>query len=611
MNKFREFYPFDFLLLNKNGEHGFYIQDTNENIRLSVLNKTDKDIGFKKIPEKDFGINNFHFMLRFRPETIVKPKPDTIKLNDDAWSLTVEHENGQDLLCFRKKTNGESDRAGIERYGNLDLQIDNLMADHSLGSRHSNVELLCDNIVIDDSKEVLRSTRQVKWPIISHRGNPRLPLHVGFVGSNTILNNGETNRLTLRISLINPKKDSARFKHDLNDSVRSKIIVTFDTGREGEEWWAISKSAKDFIYDIFSNDAVKQALAEKEKTERYLKRITFVGDSGPSIQAGWSTQRKTEHSKRVAEAKEKVAKAEKLFKLLTDGGLFESQLNTQSKPVEMVFFPPEKDILMDNSDGALASDALKLPSFFDIEISNIKTTHPSGTTNCYVRFENIPGYYDHTFVCPIQKQPIVFNRDKVGIGVDPDPDDPSALKVKGDINVSGNGRFSGNVGIGTKELGAKLDVAGDINVNDNSISNYKGFPIADYEEKQYANVNVEDKRKRELTFKHSFGVIPSLVQVWVKSDGKNDWIPNNDEKDAIAKNKLTENGLGHGVYPDKTNWKMAGILSLWENGRTFGTIAESIDKSSIVVRIGSAGLWHGHRYGDFFGSGHVWVRAWK
>ena len=125
MNKFREFYPFDFRLLNKNDEHEFYIQDSNESIRLSILNKTDKSIEFKNIPEKDFGINNFHFMLRFRPGVIAKP--DKISLKDGgAWSLTTENQNGLQLLCFRKKTQEENDLSEVK---NPDIQINNLMAD--------------------------------------------------------------------------------------------------------------------------------------------------------------------------------------------------------------------------------------------------------------------------------------------------------------------------------------------------------------------------------------------------------------------------------------------------------------------------------------------------
>jgi microcystin-dependent protein len=61
-----------------------------------------------------------------------------------------------------------------------------------------------------------------------------------------------------------------------------------------------------------------------------------------------------------------------------------------------------------------------IPNHFDIKIGNIITNHPSGKTNCYVRFENIPGYWDNSFIVPIEKQPMIMRGDKVGIGKEPE-----------------------------------------------------------------------------------------------------------------------------------------------------------------------------------------------
>jgi len=455
MNKFREFYPFDFRLLNENDEHGFYIQDTNESIRLSIFNKTDKSIEFKKIPEKDFGINNFHFMLRFRPGVLAGP--DKIRLKDDgAWSLTTENQNGLQLLCFRIKTQEENDLSEVK---NLDIQLNNLLADSSLGSRDSNVELHCDNIVLGDSKEVLRASRQVKWPIISHRGNPRIPIHVGIVGSNTILNNGEPNTLTLRVSLINPKKESLKFKHDLNDSVRSKIIITFDTGDENDEW-AISESADHFKYkskkysDLLYG-ALRQAQKEYWKAEDHFNEIKKK--DSPFFLRMMSDQEKSNYPKLLAEANQRNTKAKEFFDEIQnlrgtagDEEIFEFQLNKQTEPAEMVCIPSEMDILMGNTGEAITSATVKIPSFFDITISEIKTKYPSGKTNCYIRFENIPGYWDHTFVCPIQKQPLVIKENRVGIGKAPS----APLDVKGNAVINGELDIKENVNIDGKVVGS-------------------------------------------------------------------------------------------------------------------------------------------------------------
>ena len=93
------------------------------------------------------------------------------------------------------------------------------------------------------------------------------------------------------------------------------------------------------------------------------------------------------------------------------------------------------------------------------------------------------------------------------------------------------------------------------------------------------------------TFTHNFGHLPSLVQVWVRSDGKND---------------------STGVYKeDVQEWKMAGVLSLWEGGASYGVVIEKIGTDTVVFRTGNSGLFHGTRAGNNFASGQVRLMVWK
>jgi hypothetical protein len=54
--------------------------------------------------------------------------------------------------------------------------------------------------------------------------------------------------------------------------------------------------------------------------------------------------------------------------------------------------------------------------YIEVTMSNIKTTVPSGPTNVYIQYKNIPGYWDGSFVCVIEKAPVVYKDGKVGIG---------------------------------------------------------------------------------------------------------------------------------------------------------------------------------------------------
>ncbi|MBD2289263.1 hypothetical protein H6F92_10840 [Microcystis wesenbergii FACHB-1317] len=74
---------------------------------------------------------------------------------------------------------------------------------------------------------------------------------------------------------------------------------------------------------------------------------------------------------------------------------------------------------------------LKIPDFSSV----------FGQTNLYIRYENIPGYWDGTFVCTIEKSPIVFDTNgNVGIGTStPEfPLDVHSLRVRNGEYAAGN-----------------------------------------------------------------------------------------------------------------------------------------------------------------------------
>ena len=70
--------------------------------------------------------------------------------------------------------------------------------------------------------------------IINHYGKKKIPLHVGFTGSNTILNDGQTpNQLQLQITNIqNPRNP----RPDLAIGQDSRFIIRFDEGNLTKEW---------------------------------------------------------------------------------------------------------------------------------------------------------------------------------------------------------------------------------------------------------------------------------------------------------------------------------------------------------------------------------------
>jgi microcystin-dependent protein len=402
MSKFRSFYPFDFQLFNENGEHAFFIEDQTEKVTLSITNKGTLPINFR-ILEGQHPDSGYHFLLRFRPGTL--SSPEKITLESEHWGIKISKVQGMDVIAFTLKEVASEAALIMEPDDVLELPMSNFLADRRTGARETSVELLCDHIFNTESSQIIKANRLVKWPIINHRGNATLPVHVGCVGSDTILNNGEANELTLRISLLH-HKDNLKLIYSTDESEKSKIILSFDEGAQEDEWT---------IADIT-----------------------------------------TSHS----------------FKLSTDSPYLTASKDEEGLPTLFTVSCSEKDVVMGRHVTNEPMDVHHIPNHFDIKIRNIITKHPSGKTNCYVRFENIPGYWDNSFIVTIEKQPMIFRGQQVGIGKL--PNSTAALDIVGGLIVDGKVELKKDLDVkenviieGTVEVKKKITALGDLSVNEN------------------------------------------------------------------------------------------------------------------------------------------------
>lgn len=363
---FNKTYPLDFNLYEgEDKEPVIFIENgtRGQELTLEIVNNSEQPISF---PDKSGAVSkaNHHFELRFRPDTL---SPDSLKqlvlAKKEGWSMSSPVTQADDILVslYFLATNNQA--LGAKETIPFTLQHINGAA--TGGARTTRVELRCPQFTYH-GEPFQHYYREKRLSIINHRGKNHIPLHVGFVGSNRILNDSSSaNQLILRITNV-LKGESISLNPKSKGNEASKFIISCDIQAPGEqkEW----------------------ALLEKGQVENIIVqyKTTPIPNSGKSGES------------------------------------------------------PEWIIDFDKETAIEAGEHLQ------ITLSGIISSLPSGHANLYVRYENIPGYWDGTFVCTIEKSPILYNKDgNVGIGTIP-PEDKSedkpqyTLDVKGTIYRGGN-----------------------------------------------------------------------------------------------------------------------------------------------------------------------------
>ncbi len=162
----------------------------------------------------------------------------------DDWDVGYDSDtqDNYEVIYFLKKT--EQILTPDESSNKVTLSLLKFCATASYQSETANIYLVYGPLMQDSSGGSLADTKpELKAiDIIDRASKSNIPLHVGFVGSQTILNDGDTqNSLTLRITNINSPNS---VKPNLSLTSESKLIVSFDTGDGGNKTWALAEMEK-------------------------------------------------------------------------------------------------------------------------------------------------------------------------------------------------------------------------------------------------------------------------------------------------------------------------------------------------------------------------------
>ncbi|MGK7880327.1 MAG: LamG-like jellyroll fold domain-containing protein [Crocosphaera sp.] len=377
---FNKTYPLDFNLYEgEDKEPVIFIENgtRGQELTLEIVNNSDRPITLPPLSGdvSEASEANHHFELRFRPDTLSSDSLQQLVLAEKkGWSMSapviqadrtmdspVTQADGIVVSLYFLATNNQT----LAGNSTATLTLQHINGAAAGGARTTRVELICPQFTYH-GELVHHYYREKRLSIISHRGKKHIPLHVGFVESNRILNDwkydqnkegtGSENELILRITNV-LKGESIPFKPASKGDEASKFIISFDIDSD----WALGKKTE-----------VATITVEYEKKE--IKNSAKEGES----------------------------------------------------PEWIIDFDKET--------------AIKAGEHLQITLSGIISSLPSGHANLYLRYENIPGYWDGTFVCTIEKSPILYNKNgNVGIGTIPSENKPQyTLDVRGTIYRGGN-----------------------------------------------------------------------------------------------------------------------------------------------------------------------------
>ncbi len=440
---FNESYPIDFSLRNSDEQAVLYIDDVGDTLRLEITNSSKTSFKFGSVSGQPVSFVSHHFELRFRPGTVAENTAVTVAAESAGlWKISqLKHENG-DFSLYLLNVGSKTFEPGQV----FSVALENMKASASGGSRGTRVELYYRNLLGQDSKKYPEGFRVQHMAILNRQGRKQIPLHVGFADSNKILNDGRSaNSLILRITntmKFNPAyPDRSAITLRAGGDAPTRLIFSFVAGETDMDW---ALGDDDQIKAILVNDfdSVDKILQSSQAAENQPGTGT---DGAPEMGSTFAPQ------------------------AVSFGILRELKWNIRAEQLgetfELILTPYEPATL-------LAGE------YVQFTFSNIVTAHPSGYTNLYVHYENIPGYWDGEFTCPIEKAPLIFADGNVGIGTSK-PE--AALDVSGDVKVDGKVSapfFSGetlnvnnlNAGgyVDAKSIsGESLEVKGDLKVGGN------------------------------------------------------------------------------------------------------------------------------------------------
>jgi microcystin-dependent protein len=276
-------------------------------VKLNIINKLDnKNITIHNIPNvNEADEDHYHFKLRFDPNILAEP--ENIGVETENWSIkTICNQDADTIYLLWKgseitlspnkltevvltgvvaksalKSDSEqqvSFRAVLIGQSTTNLTIEWVM------KKEITIDVISIQgyVFIHGQHNKYATTTTIQLTMTKTTGKSNIPLFVGFVGSNKVLNvNNGTSSLQLRVTnknLPNAQSPNITFHYDSNPSNCSKLAVMLEVGSATEVPWGLGTQdqVNDINVSIPGNKWKSDGNVQQVKVNNIVKALTWT-----------------------------------------------------------------------------------------------------------------------------------------------------------------------------------------------------------------------------------------------------------------------------------------------------------------------------------------------
>ena len=238
---FRDSHPLDVALYDEGYHALLYISDdpAGHPLQVEIQNTAARAIQFHPGQGEGASAAHHHLALHFRPNTLSRTTLEALA-NPPAngstvtpaaeWQMALDPSTPDGAVLYLLYSGSNSQLAPQEKRL---INLRNIAAAPASGARGTNVKISFRQMTYANDAVPLSGSHLRHLSILNHQGRPDMPLHVGFVGPNQVLNDGAVHKTILHLRLTNISP------HDtisLDPANNPRFLLTVETGGLEKEW---------------------------------------------------------------------------------------------------------------------------------------------------------------------------------------------------------------------------------------------------------------------------------------------------------------------------------------------------------------------------------------